>query len=198
MRKPWQQLNQTYLKPGVNPVSDEISAIFASDNINSTALLEHLARNKETYHIFLFIPYLYGLTLNGLPIVAERAYLQPCLHNEVYAYLPEVEYIFYKAKGLLFNSEGEALLAQELYGPGITHKSLVIGEGVEIASEQNSSKLNNVGRFDLSNYRYVFYLGRRDPTKNVDFLIDAYMNFRKRFQEGPKSLEGIRRTAETY
>jgi glycosyltransferase involved in cell wall biosynthesis len=101
----------------------------------------------------------------------------------VYAYLPEVEYVFHKAKGLLFNSEGEALLAQELYGPGITLKSLVIGEGVEIAPELNSSKLNNVGQFDLSNSRYVFYLGRRDPTKNVDFLIDAFMNFRQRFPD---------------
>ena len=171
------------LKPGVSPVSDKTSAIFSGENINSMALLEHLARNKDTYRNFLFIPYLYGPILNGLPLVADRAYLQPCLHNEVYAYLPEVEYIFHKAKGLLFNSEGEALLAQELYGPGITRKSLVVGTGIEIAPEQSSSQVKKVGRFDISNSRYVFYLGRRDSTKNVDFLIDAYKIYWKRFQD---------------
>ena len=67
------------LKPGVSLVSDETSAIFSGESINSTALLEHLTRNKETYRSFLFMPYLYGPILNGLPIVADRAYLQPCL-----------------------------------------------------------------------------------------------------------------------
>ena len=176
-------IEATCLKPGVNPVSDGTSAIFSAENINSAALLEHLTRKKEIYHSFLFIPYLYGPILNGLPIVADRAYLQPCLHNEVYAYLPQVEYIFHKAKGLLFNSEGEALLAQELYGPGIVSKSLVVGTGVEILPEQNSSQIKKVDRFDISNSRYGLYLGRRDPTKNVDLLINAYINFKERFPD---------------
>ena len=170
------------LKPGVTPVSDEMSAIFSNDNINSTALLQHLARSNTTYHAFLFMPYLYGPILTGLPIVADRAYLQPCLHNEVYAYLPQVEYIFHKAKGVLFNSEGEALLAQKLYGPGITRKSLVIGEGAEIATDSNSNEVKKIGGFDVANSRYVLYLGRRDATKNVDLLINAYIKFRHKFQ----------------
>ena len=169
------------LKPGVTPVSDEMARIFSSDNINSTALLQHLARSRENYHAFLFMPYLYGPILNGLPIVADRAYLQPCLHNEVYAYLPEVEYIFHKAKGVLFNSEGEALLAQKLYGPEIASKSLVIGEGVEIMCDPNSTAMKEVGGFDVANSRYVLYLGRRDTTKNVDLLVRAYLNFKLKF-----------------
>ena len=177
------------LKYGVTPISDEMSTLFSNDNINSTALLQHLARSNERYLAFLFMPYLYGPILNGLPIVADRAFLQPCLHNEVYAYLPEVEYIFHKAKGLLFNSEGEALLAQELYGPGIISKSLVVGEGVEIASEKKyAAQVKKIGRFDFSKSRYVFYLGRRDSTKNVDFLIEAYKIYRERYNGRDLSL----------
>ncbi len=176
------------LKPGVTPVSDELSDIFSSDNINSTALLQHLARSKAAYRAFLFMPYLYGPILNGLPIVADRAYLQPCLHNEVYAYLPQVEYIFHKAKGVLFNSEGEALLAQKLYGPGIINKSLVVGEGVEIAPEPNSNGVKKVAGFNLSKSRYVLYLGRRDSTKNVDLLINAYKIYRNRYKDRNLSL----------
>jgi glycosyltransferase involved in cell wall biosynthesis len=138
-----------------------------------------MATYKETYHAFLFIPYLYGPILNGLPLVADRAYLQPCLHNEVYAYLKEVEYLFHKAKGILFNSEGEAFLAQELYGPTIIPKSVVVGEGVESLPELNSGKKKKIGPLDVINSRYVLYLGRRDPTKNVDLLVKAYHNFRR-------------------
>ena len=144
------------LRPGVNPVSDDLSAVFARDNINSNDCYT-LGENKEAYHAFLFIPYLYGPILNGLPLVADRAYLQPCLHNEVYAYLKEVEYIFHKAKGILFNSEGEAFLAQELYGPTIIPKSVVVGEGVESLPELNSSKRKKIGPLDVINSRYVLY-----------------------------------------
>jgi glycosyltransferase involved in cell wall biosynthesis len=171
------------LRPGVSPVSGDFSAVFARDNINSDTLLVHLAENKEAYHAFLFIPYLYGPILNGLPIVADRAFLQPCLHDEVYAYLKEVEYLFHKAKGILFNSEGEALLAQQLYGPAIIPKGIVVGEGIEAPPDLNSGERGKIGPLDVINSRYVLYLGRRDPTKNVDLLVNAYKRFKKQSYE---------------
>src|SRR5262249_48138207 len=109
----------TSLKAGVCPVLQEEAAVFTRENINSAALVAYLNKHGSEYQAFVFIPYLYGPTLNGLPVVADRAFLQPCLHDEVYAYLPEVERCFRMAQGLLFNSEGEAFLAYHLYGPGI-------------------------------------------------------------------------------
>ena len=81
------------------------------------------------------MPYLYGPTLLGLPYVAERAYLQPCLHDESYAYLPRVAEVAHLAKGLLFNSAGEYELALRLFGPGIAPKSTIVGEGVEFLED---------------------------------------------------------------
>jgi len=120
------------LKPGADPFSPDFSFTFVRENINSQGLLRYLKSHMNKYELFIFVPYLYGPTLIGLPLVAEKAFLLPCLHNEVYAYLPEVARIFQKAKKILYNSEGEAHLAASLYGPGIILKSTVVGVGISI------------------------------------------------------------------
>lgn len=167
------------LKPGVNPVSQIESAAFLKENINSADLLNYLERNREMYQAFIFLPYLYGLIINGLPLVSDRAFLQPCLHDEAYAYLPEIERLFHKTKGILFNSEGELRLASKLYGPGILHKSTIVGVGVEVdlGAEKNIVK---VGPLKMGDVRYVLCLGRRDPTKNTDLLVRSYGIFKEK------------------
>lgn len=164
------------LKPGVSPISLDSAAIFCSDNINSKDLLNYLKEHKNKYQAFLFLPYLYGAILNGLEIVASRAFLQPCLHDEAYAYLPQVAKIFHSAKGLLFISEGEAQLAKNLYGPGIITKSIVAGAGIEVR-HINRTAILQIKDFQIRQERFVLCLGRRDTTKNTDLLIRAYTTF---------------------
>jgi glycosyltransferase involved in cell wall biosynthesis len=173
-------LSSSELMPGVNPVSGEDAIIFCSQNINSTLLIKYLEKNKDRYQSFFFIPYLYGPILNGLSVVANKAFLQPCLHNEVYAYLPQVQNIFHKAKGLLFISEGEYLLAVKLYGAGIISKSIVVGAGVESGKVYDLS-LDEIGNLSIQRDRFILCLGRRDATKNTDLLVRAYVAFRKTY-----------------
>lgn len=168
------------LRLGVNPVTSKEAAIFSSININSTDLLSYLETQQEKYRAFIFLPYLYGPILNGLPIVASKAFLQPCLHNEVYAYLPEVAKIFHAAKGLLFISDGEARLAQQLYGPGIIPKSIVVGAGVEVTQRRNYA-INQIRDFKVNQERFILYLGRRDAGKNTNLLVQSYLLFKQKF-----------------
>lgn len=170
------------LKLGVSPVSLENSATFCSENINSTQLLNYLKSHHNQYQAFVFLPYLYGCILKGLPIVAEKAFLQPCLHDEVYAYLPQVAEIFHSAKGLLFISEGESQLANKLYGPGIISKSLMAGAGVE-AGQSYDPKLIKVANIAIKEERFVLCLGRRDPGKNTDLLVRAYLSFKQNYPD---------------
>jgi glycosyltransferase involved in cell wall biosynthesis len=169
---------RTSLRIGVNPASSEDSNAFATEGIKSSALLSHLARSRSQYAQFVFMQYLYGTTLQGLPLVADRAFLQPTLHNEPYAYIPEVAAIFQQARGLLFISAGEFELAQRLYGPGIIPKSHVIGAGVE--QNEPPGLLTDVRGFDPRSSRFVLYLGRQDSTKNVDLLIQSFEAYRSR------------------
>jgi glycosyltransferase involved in cell wall biosynthesis len=172
-------LGPKQLRRGVSPVSDEDARLFYDNNINSPSLYAYLAAAGHTYAHVLFMPYLYGPTLFGLLLVAERAYLQPCLHDEAYAYLPRVAETVHAAKGILFNSEGEYELGLRLYGPGIAKKSLVVGEGIDVSAEPAAFP-ERVGSFAPSRERYVLYLGRQDPAKNVPMLIGAYGEFRRR------------------
>ncbi|MEO8892437.1 MAG: glycosyltransferase, partial [Coleofasciculaceae cyanobacterium] len=168
------------LKRGVNPVDLAKSAIFCSENINSLQLINYLKVQYNHYQAFVFLPYLYGCVLNGLSTVRDKAFLQPCLHDEVYAYLPEVAEIFHSAKGLLFISEGEAQLAIKLYGPGIIAKSLMAGAGVE-AGQKYEPTVIKVANLAVKEDRYVLCLGRREPGKNTDLLVRSYTSFKQNY-----------------
>ncbi len=170
------------LKIGVNPVTAEYAAKFCSENINSPKLMQYLQQKEREYSAFLFLPYLYGCVLNGLPKVKSRAFLQPCLHDEVYAYLPEVAQIFYEAKGLLFISDGEAQLATKLYGPAILSKSIIAGAGVEVG-QQNYASLEKVRDFEIKQNKFVLCLGRRDVGKNTNLLVQAFINYKHNHSE---------------
>ncbi|MBD5654296.1 MAG: group 1 glycosyl transferase, partial [Candidatus Eremiobacteraeota bacterium] len=134
------------LRPSVSPLGEDAARTFYEQNINSPALYAYLSAEGHSYDQILFMPYLYGPTLLGLPLVAERAYLQPCLHDESYAYLTRVAEVVHLAKGLLFNSAGEYELALRLFGPGIVAKSTIVGEGVEFL-ENTPALAERVGNF---------------------------------------------------
>ncbi len=172
-------LESKELKRSVSPIGDEDAAIFSEQNINSPALLHYLEKHGRDYHSIIFIPYLYGTTLVGIPLVAERAYLQPCLHDESYAYLPAVSEAVHRARGLLFNSEGEFEIALRLFGPGIIPKSNVVGQGVDEFPAATAG-LERVGNFVPRHEHYVLYLGRQDPAKNIGLLVHAFGEFKRR------------------
>ena len=165
------------LLPGVSPFTCGTGDTFVYENIKSARLLRYLRRNKTSYHAFIFLPYLYGPILNGLPLVAERAWLQPCLHDEAYAYLPRVEELFRMARGILYNSDGEAQLARRLYGPGIAAREVVVGVGVE--SVGGGHRVDRVGPLRMGRDRFILCLGRRDVHKNTLFLARAFAAFRR-------------------
>ncbi len=166
------------LWPCVSPIGDDDASVFYEENINSPALLAHLSERGAGYHSIIFLPYLYGTTLSGLPLVRERAFLQPCLHDEPYAYLQRVQENVVAARGLLLNSAGELELAVRLYGPGIMKKSAIVGEGV--LTELPEKQPHHVGAFVPSERAYVLYLGRQDETKNVGMLLKAWADFKRR------------------
>ncbi|HUE84321.1 MAG TPA: glycosyltransferase [Pyrinomonadaceae bacterium] len=167
-------LENSKLRPGVNPVSEREARTFVEQNIKSAALLDYLRAHNDSYHAFIFMPYMFSPVMLGVPLVAERAWLQPCLHDEAAAYLPQTAELFRRVGGLLFNSEGELELALRLFGPGIYTRSSIVGEGIEPA---------DLGQVDLpgelQGVRYVLYLGRRERVKNVDLLVRAFARFKE-------------------
>jgi glycosyltransferase involved in cell wall biosynthesis len=161
------------LKPGVPPVPETESAIFANELIKSPALTNFIDTHQANYDRVILLPYLYGPVLDAIRIVGPRGALLPCLHDESYAYLPEVAAAIYEVGSLLFLSEGEQELASRLFGPGIIPKSRFVGAGVESAPLSGEAKPNGEHP-----EKYVLYLGRKDPGKNIPLLLRAFSRFR--------------------
>ena len=158
------------LKPGVSPVNSADAEIFTRELIKSPGMLEFLHRHRTEYDSFLFLPYIYGPILAGIQIVGERAMFQPCLHEEAYAYLPQVADAFYRANMLFFNSEGEQELALKLFGPGIWRKAHVIGEGVEAPpllknANRSTNGASTPGLSPAAGARFRAYFARNPPCR---------------------------------
>jgi glycosyltransferase involved in cell wall biosynthesis len=166
------------LRKGVNPVSEDEAGLFFEQSINSSELEEHLASAGSQFEAVLFMPYLYGVVVRGWRHVAERAFLQPCLHNEAYAYLPAVRDMMLGVKGLLFNSEGELAIGRHLYGPGIVPRSRVVGSAIELQLPTGGSGSTVAALGDGKSF--ALYMGRRAEAKNVNFLVDAFRTFKER------------------
>jgi glycosyltransferase involved in cell wall biosynthesis len=166
------------LKPGVSPINPSDAEIFVNELIRSQSLLDYLVAKGEAYDSFILLPYLYGPVLHAVSILKGRAALLPCLHDEAYAYLPQVAQAFYGASKLLFNTEGEQELALRLFGPGIWTKSHVVGAGVEIDGRLRA-EANDSPSALKTNGRFVLYLGRKDAGKNVPLVVRAFERFRR-------------------
>lgn len=171
------------LRPGYAPVPQQTCQAFLAHNIRSRELTEYLAQAGNAYQAVIFLPYLYGTTLDTIGMVKERAFLHPLLHNEPYAYLPCVQACMHDARGLIFLSEGEFLLAERLYGPGIIKKSRIVGNWIDpprIHADATFARGILAGSLDPMRDRYVLYIGRREETKNLGMLIEAHREYRKR------------------
>ncbi len=170
------------LVPGIMPISDSGNVIWRDENINSSDLENYLAENVQSYDAFVFLPYLYGVTLRGLPLVAEKAWLQPCLHDEAYAYLTCVSEVFYQARGFLFISEGEQRVAAKLYGPIVYSRGEVVGAGVEDINLDSQQAVDTVSQ------PFVLCLGRRCEEKGTDRLVSEFSRFKALYPESTLQL----------
>ncbi|HEY1727960.1 MAG TPA: glycosyltransferase [Candidatus Baltobacteraceae bacterium] len=145
---------------------------FIENSINSPDLENYLARESAShYDAVLALPYLYGVVVRGIAAASGPVHLVPCLHDEAYARIPHIEDAFHKARTLLFNSAGEAALAKQLYGPGILHKSHIVGTGVPPAGEAGPLP-------PIATSPYYLFLGRRAPEKGLDLLLEAFQRSR--------------------
>lgn len=172
------EMRRSRLHPGCSPINARDERIFRDDNLNSRDLLAYLDVHGAEYDAVLFLPYLYGPILNGWQSVAEKALVQPCLHDEPYAYLPAVGQMMRGAARLLFNSTGEFEIAKHLYGPGIIARSIVVGSGIAWPKPTQDRSAHVTG-FSPESEQYVLYLGRRDTEKNVTLLAHAFGKFRE-------------------
>lgn len=134
------------------------------------------ADHAPEHDVAVFLPYLYGTTTTGLPAASGRipTVLVPCLHPEPPLRLHAFDEVADLADLVAFLTPEEALLFRERFRPRA--RSLVAGLGVDDHDHEPSAALPP----EVGDKPFVLYLGRIDPSKGTDWLVDAFAQHRRR------------------
>ncbi|RMG42352.1 MAG: glycosyltransferase [Candidatus Dadabacteria bacterium] len=163
---------QISISDGISPSLDA-QLDWMQHSVNSFELYEYLERYSSAYDLIFFAPYLFGTTFWGSLINPERACLIPCLHDEHAAYLDIIASMFQQVRGALFNAAAEQELANTLYGPVAGGE---VGMGfVPFESEY----LQSLKPYFKESFPYILYLGRKETGKNVQLLLDYFVQFKE-------------------
>lgn len=152
--------------------------IFLREMVNSPDLYSYIGSHKEEYGLFVFIPYMFGTTYNGVQVCPEKSVLIPCFHDEAYAHMKRFAEIYPKTAGMIFNARPEAELAERLYHFSESGtKTIVMGIGMD--TDIKASPEDFRSKFGIDE-PFILYAGRKDEGKNVHTLVKYYSEYIKR------------------
>lgn len=154
-------------------ISSEEEKVFLDEMVNSTDLEDFINNSNDEYKAFIFTPYMFGTTYNGMKQVLKKSILLPAFHDESYAYFEAFKELYSKVKGMIFFSTAERDFANQVYNLKNVKQS-VLGLGIE-SFKTNPENFRN--KFNIGNSPYILYAGRKDMGKNVHVLIDYFMKF---------------------
>lgn len=150
------------------PISKKEELIWVSDSVRSHRMEDFIAKNKNRYDWFIFMPYLFGTAYWGIQVVPEKSLLIPCLHDEPFAYLDIFKDMFNEVQGIMFNTYPEIELAKRLYNLP-EDKITIVSLGFEAEGEYNPKIFREIYGINVP---FILFAGRREGGKNIDLLIN--------------------------
>ncbi len=148
-------------------------------SVPSPDLLAFLEGHSRDYDLVIFSPYLFGTTVWGSLIAAERAAMMPCLHDEPYARLDLVRRAVEACRGCLFNAPAEERLARRLYA---VRDGRVVGMGYDPPPGPPAARFaepRGIGP-------YVLYAGRLEEGKRVDVAVEWAVRHARERPDAPR------------
>jgi glycosyltransferase involved in cell wall biosynthesis len=163
------ELNQRLLAGDILTYREELA--FFTNSIRSDTLMD-FTRTRSADRALVFLPYLFGVTFDGIREFGGRAVLWPCLHDECYAHMKLFADALPRARAIVFNSGTELALAQRLYGTIPEHA--VIGMGCDLPAAAEPQANNPQASTAVP---YALYLGRKSPEKNLPQLVEFFRRY---------------------
>lgn len=162
------------LKRGRGDISKE-KEWFVRQGPVSSEFLDFIKTHKDEYDVFIFVTYLYYLTVEGLPEVKEKSILIPTAHEEPYIHFKFFREFFKMPSGFIFLTDEEKDLVHRLFDSENIRYD-VMGTGVDIPLKMDPKDFCR--RHGTDNY--IIYVGRIDEGKNCPQLFDYFIEYKKR------------------
>ena len=138
-------------------------------------LVKYIDVHQAEYDVFIFFTYLYFPTFCGLRVAPQKSILIPTAHDEPAIHLPIFECFFNLPKVILYNTLSEKRLINRLFNNENVYSDIV-GVGiadVPLEGEQSASEILKITD------AYLIYIGRVDPGKGCNLMIEHFLKFKK-------------------
>lgn len=149
---------------------DDVAEWIKQQGPYSTSMLNYLEKHKNDYDAFIFYTREYATTYFGLPIVKEKAFLQPLNHDEPSIYLDAHKEIMKMPRGMILNTVEELELTRKVFN-NYEIPAKMIGVGIN-AKKLSSEEIQSVKKKYKLNKPYVIYVGRIEPGKGSHELFE--------------------------
>ena len=159
---------------GADATLDDQEHWMSAQGPYSSALFEYLDVFGIRYDAVLFFSYLYATTYYGLPLVEDRAILVPLAHDEWPLTFSLWDRFFARPRAYVFGSEEERSVIQRRFAR-LAIDGPVAGIGISPPENVSAERFREVTGITEP---FILYLGRIDPSKGCDALVDDYARFR--------------------
>ncbi len=146
---------------------------FRENGPEMPGLLDHLRDHASDYDRVLFWSFRYYQSFFGLPIVAGRSVLVPTAEDDQIVRLDILDRFFKQPAGFLFLTPEEQALVERRSSSRLA-PSRVIGTGLDEAPPSPPRHVLDPHKVEGP---FLLYLGRIDPNKGCDALVDHYLQW---------------------
>lgn len=184
--KDFNACNAAYLNRMANGERDEAQEAvwFEKQGPFAPAAIDYICTHRDEYDCFLFVTYLYYLTVKGLPEVADKSILIPTAHEEPFLHFLTYEKLFRLPKRFIFLTEEEKTLVQKLFR-NEQIPSAVMGTGVDIPGKPEAERFRK--KYGITE-DYLIYVGRIDEGKDCPMLFRYFLEYKRRRPDSPLKL----------
>ena len=157
------------------PTSLDEQVTWLNALFRTPGLFEALLRERDSFDAVVFAPYLFWNTTVCMPIVADRAVVMPCLHDEAYAHLECHAPRPVTARLSVVPVRSRTRPGPRL-GPVTPHHS-VVGAGMDVPKQYAPDEFRAEYGIDEP---FILYLGRREADKGWPWLVDVFASTKTR------------------
>ena len=144
-------------------------------------LVKYVIDNEDDYDVFIFVTYLYYMTVRALPVVAKKSILIPTAHNEPWIYFHIYRDVFQKPAAIIYLTVEEKSFVELLFqNQDIPNTVCALGiDTPPVADVEGFKRKHNLDD-------YIIYVGRIDESKGCKTLFRDFLSFKRRTKNTAK------------